>query len=89
MGFRWRVGYTLFLKGSQSVAIVAAACVRALAIIGGDIGLKAIEKFAVDNRQTVIAELWKGLEQFNRGEYLRAVISKNEVFAEDLRECVH
>lgn len=77
---------TYLAKGVNSRATVAAACVRSLALIGGEAALSTIENFAKDTRQTVINELVRGLEYFDREEYSKAVLSKNEAFASHFRQ---
>lgn len=73
-------------KGMQLRAIVAAACVRALSLIGGESALIALENFAKDTRQTVINELLRGLDYFDREDYSRYILSKNEAFAPHFRQ---
>src|SRR6266567_122199 len=57
-----------------------AACIRTLALIGGDTALDVLEEYAEDARSVVIDELFKSWDYFDRGMYasriLRRVIQK-------------
>jgi hypothetical protein len=75
-------------KGYKEKVEVTAACVRALLLIGGEMGLKWLEAFAKDRRSTVINELEKGLEYYDLDTYSKAVFSKNENFARIFRRIV-
>ena len=55
---------------------VCAACVRALATIGGDIALDVLEGYADDTREIVLTELVKAWEMFNRDIYAMRILSQ-------------
>lgn len=57
-------------------ATVAAACVRALILIGGDAALDALASFSDDSRATVIEQLRKGFFHFNANEYVSRVLNQ-------------
>ncbi len=57
-------------------AIVCAACVRALTIIGGDAALDMLEGYANDWRMAVVTELVKAWDAFDRETYARRILSK-------------
>jgi hypothetical protein len=57
-------------------ATFAAACVRALSLIGSEAALTALEGYGKDTRQTVWKELFKAMDSFERGEYSRRVFSQ-------------
>ncbi len=64
-------------KGESHVATTAAACVRALALIGGELALDALARYSREWRQTVISELIKAWGHFDREEYARRVLASN------------
>lgn len=72
---------TYLSKGAHSKAVVSAACVRALTLIGGELSLRALKEFAMDSRQTVINELVRGVDYFDKEEYAKTVFSSNSLFA--------
>jgi len=63
-------------EGVKERAPVAAACVRALSLIGGEAALMALESYGSDTRNTVWKELWKAADSFEREEYIRRVLSQ-------------
>jgi Leucine-rich repeat (LRR) protein len=58
-------------------AAEAAACVRALSLIGGESALVQLEKFGPDSRVTVARELLRGWQEFPAEEYARRVLSRS------------
>ena len=62
-----------FSRGNR--ATVAAACVRALCLIGGDEALAALAQYKNDRRLTVIKELLRGWDSFDRELYAKEVLS--------------
>ncbi|HET7443296.1 MAG TPA: NACHT domain-containing protein [Solirubrobacterales bacterium] len=64
-----------YAKGSK--AAVAAACVRALSLIGGESALVQLEKFGPDRRVTVARELLRGWQEFPSEEYARRVLASS------------
>jgi hypothetical protein len=52
----------------------AAACVRTLTLIGGEVSLPPLETYAEDTRAQVLGELWRGWDSFDREEYARCVL---------------
>jgi hypothetical protein len=72
-------------KRTQYGAPVAAARVRALALLGSDTALDALETYSLDTRQTVIAELLRGWNSFDRESYMKRVLSYNIAMLQYLR----
>ncbi|MDX6581177.1 MAG: hypothetical protein QOI10_361 [Solirubrobacterales bacterium] len=62
-----------------STAVTAAACVRALSLIGGDSALVQLEKFGPDRRVTVARALVRAWEEFPTEEYARRVLSHSRL----------
>ena len=62
-------------KKARYTGVVCAACVRALATIGGDAALETLEGYASDERGIVVKELVKAWDAFDRGDYARRVLS--------------
>jgi len=62
--------------GVKERATVAAACVRALSLIGSEAALTALEGYGSDPRSTVWKELFKAVDSFERQEYHRRVLSQ-------------
>ena len=62
-------------KKARYTGVVCAACVRALATIGGDAALETLEGYASDGRGIVVKELVKAWDAFDRGDYARRVLS--------------
>lgn len=56
-------------------ATVVAACVRALCLIGGEESLVALRAYRADVRVTVIRELIRGWEYFDRGRYVDDILA--------------
>jgi hypothetical protein len=65
------------LAGFQGYAVEAAACVRALVLIGGDAALRALEHFGGDARVTVARELIRGWSYFDAEAYAGRVLAKS------------
>jgi hypothetical protein len=53
-------------RKEQYSSAVAAACVRALALIGGDMALDVLESYVNDSRKAVIAEIIKAQASFDK-----------------------
>lgn len=69
-----------YLSGHKyKKAAITAACVRALALIGGDTALEALESYRNDNRVAVSTELCRAWSSFDRTEYARRILSSLEV----------
>lgn len=64
-----------YLARKQVYATTAAACIRALTLIGTDTALHALEVFADDPRLTVINELEKGWDYFDARLYAEHILS--------------
>lgn len=64
---------------SDSKAAEAAACVRALSLIGGESALVQLEKFGPDRRVTVARELLRGWQEFPTEEYARRVLASSRL----------
>jgi hypothetical protein len=62
-------------KGKLS-ATICAACIRALAIIGGDTALEILEGYADDQRESVINELLRTWNDFDEETYAKRILSK-------------
>jgi Leucine-rich repeat (LRR) protein len=62
-------------KAKHHSAPISAACVRALAIIGGDAALDMLEGYAGDSREAMIDELLKAWDAFDKEVYARRVLS--------------
>jgi NACHT domain len=60
-------------------AAEAAACVRALSLIGGESALVQLERFGPDSRLTVARELLRGWQEFPAEEYARRVLSRSRL----------
>jgi hypothetical protein len=56
-------------------ATVAAACVRALSLIGGEAALAALETYGSDRRQRVRLELLRAWDAFDRHEYASRILA--------------
>jgi hypothetical protein len=56
----------------------AAACVEALALIGSDKALSALEAYGADNRYKVMGVLGRAWGNFDRREYARRVLSQSK-----------
>ena len=68
------------LLGQQaegSLAVTAAACVRALGLIGSESALSQLERFGPDQRVTVARELLRAWDEFPAEEYARRVLSRS------------
>lgn len=63
-------------KNAKQSATAAAACVRALALIGSDTALDALETYADDPREGVIKELLKAWGNFDRKDFARRIFSR-------------
>ncbi|MFL5698561.1 MAG: NACHT domain-containing protein, partial [Ktedonobacteraceae bacterium] len=63
-------------KEESYSALVAAACVRTLALIGGEVALDTLEGYATDTHQLVVDELLKAWDSFDRSSYAKRVLSK-------------
>jgi hypothetical protein len=61
-------------------ARTAAACVRSLGLIGGELSLSYLEKIAPDSRSTVGKEIVRMWDEFDQEEYARRVLSKSPMF---------
>ncbi|WP_164745254.1 NACHT domain-containing protein [Georgenia faecalis] len=61
----------------RALAGETAACVRALALIGGESALAAIEQYAGDRRKTVFRELLRAWQMFDAEEYATRVIARS------------
>jgi Leucine-rich repeat (LRR) protein len=66
----------LAIGQSKMYATSAAACVRSLALIGGDNALDALATYADDERQTVTTQLVRAWENFDRNEFAEKVLAK-------------
>jgi hypothetical protein len=66
----------LAIGKSQMYATSAAACVRSLALIGGDAALDALATYSEDQRQTVTTQLVRAWENFDRNEFAEKVLAK-------------
>jgi hypothetical protein len=64
----------LVRKGNYS-ASTTAACVRTLALIGGDNALEVLEGYANDSRSTVINELLRAWDYFDRETFARRILT--------------
>jgi hypothetical protein len=53
----------------------AAACVRALAMIGGEESLQVLKTYATDQRMTVVRELMAGWDSFDKHEYAKWILT--------------
>ena len=53
----------------RQLSTEAAACVRALALIGGDGAFEALKSYSGETRQTVVAELLRAQELFTERDY--------------------
>jgi hypothetical protein len=62
-------------KGKRTAA-TNAACVRTLALIGGDAALDILKEYATDTRPAVVNELLKGWDYFEKDTYARHVVSQ-------------
>ena len=62
-------------KGEYSDTITA-ACVRTLALIGGDAALELLEEYANDSRPVVIDELIRSWDNFDRETYAKTILSR-------------
>lgn len=62
-------------KKARYTGAICAACVRALATIGGNAALEMLEGYTLDGRETVVKELVKACDAFDRGDYARRVLS--------------
>jgi NACHT conflict system protein/NACHT domain-containing protein/Leucine Rich Repeat (LRR) protein len=62
-------------KKGQRRASVDTACIRALALIGGEAALDTLESYSKDTRQAVSTELLRAIEFFEREEYTRRVLA--------------
>jgi Leucine-rich repeat (LRR) protein len=60
-------------------AVVAAACVRALALIGGESALAQLERFGPDGRVTVARELLRAWNEYPAEEFARRVLSDSRL----------
>ncbi|GAA3636985.1 NACHT domain-containing protein [Microlunatus ginsengisoli] len=56
-------------------ASVAAACVRALCLIGTDGALEVLKAYRADSRRTVVRELLRGWDNFECDRYAREILS--------------
>jgi energy-coupling factor transporter ATP-binding protein EcfA2 len=66
-----------YLGRKQSYkAGVAAACVRALTLIGGDAALDVLASYGDDQRETVKEQLLRGLMTFDSDEYVPRVLGR-------------
>jgi len=63
-----------FLESQGASGKVSAACVRALALIGGEAALQVLEGYKSDPREGVSTELTRGWDYFDRTEYARRVL---------------
>lgn len=72
LGSNWR----------RTKARTTAACVRSLALIGGEQSLTHLEQIAPDRRLTVGRELIRMWDEFDLEEYARRVLSKSPIFAD-------
>lgn len=59
-------------------ATVAAACVRALALIGTESALSMLEEYKQDDRQTVSNELIRAWDYFDREEFAERILAKSK-----------
>ncbi|MFB9730815.1 NACHT domain-containing protein [Ornithinimicrobium kibberense] len=64
-----------------SYATEAAACVRALSIIGSESALEGLARYAEDHRVTVLKELFRAWDYYDRTEYAARVLSKAKLGA--------
>jgi len=62
----------------EQPASVTAACVRTLALIGGERALYALRSYAIDKREEVVDELVRGWDSFDRYDYARHVLAVGE-----------
>jgi hypothetical protein len=63
------------MKKRSYTGVITAACIRALATIGGDAALDVLEGYARDDRETVVKELIKASHAFDREDYARRVLN--------------
>lgn len=63
-------------KRQRYTALVAASCVRTLAIIGSEAALEALENYAHDERSTVTSELFRAFDFFEKETYIRRILSR-------------
>jgi NACHT domain/Leucine Rich repeats (2 copies)/Leucine Rich repeat len=60
-------------KGKR-LATINAACVRTLVLIGSDAALDKLKEYATDTRSTVVDELLKGWDSFDRESYAKNIL---------------
>lgn len=66
----------LLLPAAGHTENEAAACVSALAQIGGDAALEALRSYVADQRGEVVRTLCDAWERFDRHSYARAILAK-------------
>ncbi len=64
------------MRNGKLTALICAACVRTLSLIGGDAALDMLEDYANDGREKVIKELLKAWDSFDPVFYARRVVTK-------------
>lgn len=62
-------------QAGRSTAVVEAACVRALTLIGSESALAQLERFGHDRRLTVVRELLRAWPEYNAEEFARRVLA--------------
>ncbi|WP_432510660.1 NACHT domain-containing protein [Kineococcus sp. SYSU DK001] len=75
----------LLARYTNVAATTTAACVRALCLIGGSTALSALKNYQTDKRLTVIRELIRGWEYFNRDDYASEVLANSSLESGILR----
>jgi hypothetical protein len=63
-------------NGTKYRSTVAAACLRTLAMVGGDTSLEILEQYASDGRQAVVSELLRAWDYYDKTEYAYRIIPK-------------
>ena len=63
-------------KKSKYTAPITAACIRTLTLIGDDTALEMLEGYAEDTRSTVINELYRAWDSFDRETFARRILSR-------------
>ena len=66
---------TYLARKKSYPASTTAACIRTLALLGGDTALEVLEGYANDSRSTVLNELLRAWDYFDRETFARRVLS--------------
>jgi len=73
------------VKEKKRTTAIDAACIRALALISGEVSLDVLDGYADETRQTVLVELGRAWDSFDREMYARKILSQLSIASTALR----